>query len=129
MEKLTIKEFHDALRAQGVSSHEHCAFVCPICSTVQSGADLMHATGKPFDEIERSLAFSCIGRFTEAGPFKKGQKANGCDWSLGGLFRLHKLVVIDEDGTEYQRFELATPEQAQQHEQDNLQRDKATGAK
>lgn len=116
MQKLTLKEFHEALKAQGVSSHEHFAFICPICSTVQSGADLMRATGKPFAEIERSLAFSCIGRFTDAGPFKKGKKSDGCDWTLGGLFSLHKLVVVFEDGKKYARFELATPEQAQANE-------------
>lgn len=125
MQKLTIKEFHEALKAQGVSGHEHFAFVCPICSTVQSGADLMRATGKPFAEIEKSLAFSCIGRFTDAGPFKKGKKANGCDWTLGGFFRLHNLVVVDEDGSEFARFELATAEQAQQHELATRQRDAA----
>ncbi|WP_375597604.1 VVA0879 family protein [Devosia sp. Naph2] len=122
MQKLTIKEFHEALKAQGVTSHEHFAFVCPICSTVQSAADLMRATGNPFEVVERSLGFSCIGRFTSAGPFKEGKEGEGCDWTLGGLLSLHKLVVVDDDGKEYPRFELANAEQAQQHEQANRQR-------
>lgn len=115
-DQMTIPEFHAALKSQGVSSHEHFAFICPACGTVQSGRDLMKATGKPFAEIERHLGFSCIGRFTGAGPVEKkrgGQR--GCDWTLGGLLRIHSLEVVDGD-ERYPRFALATAEQAQAHE-------------
>lgn len=76
---------------------------------MQSGADWMAATGKPFDEIEARLAFSCIGRATNAGPFKRGAPAGKeCDWALGGLLRLHTLEV-DDDGALHPMFEPATP--------------------
>lgn len=116
MRTLTIPEFHAELKAQGVERREHLAFVCPICSTVQSGADIMAATGKPFEEIERFLGFSCVGRFTDTGPHKSGSPpGKGCDWTLGGFLRVHSLEIVDEDGARHPRFELATPAQAQEH--------------
>ena len=39
----------------------------------------------------------------------------GCDWTLGGMFQLHKLEVVTEDGEHYPRFEPCTPEEAQSH--------------
>lgn len=118
MVTMSIPEFHAALKAQGVSGREHLAFRCPICGTIQSGADLMRATGKSsFDDVEKWLGFSCVGRFTGAGEWKRGQPAGkGCNWTLGGLFQVHKLEVIDEKGVSHARFEIATPEEAQAHE-------------
>jgi len=118
MVTMSIPEFHAALKAQGVSGREHLAFKCPICGTIQSAADLMRATSKSsFDEVEKWLAFSCIGRFTDAGAWKKGQPpGKGCDWTLGGFFSLHNLEVVDESGKRHPRFEIATPEEAQAHE-------------
>jgi hypothetical protein len=118
MRRLTISEFHAEIRAQGVSSREHVAFRCVMCGTIQSGRDFIRAgAGASFAEVERFLGFSCIGRFTDAGPPLRPAKANaGCDWTLGGLFRIHRLVVIDERGVEHPRFELASPDEAQAHE-------------
>lgn len=125
MREVTIPEFHALLKAQGVSSREHLAFVCPMCATVQSGADLMAATGKPFDEVEKYLGFSCLGRFipatqSQSALDKKRKLGTGCDWTLGGLLQLHTLVVIDEEGKRHPRFEPATPEQAQAHEKSRV---------
>ncbi|MFC3706325.1 VVA0879 family protein [Devosia honganensis] len=115
-ETMTIPEFHAALKAQGVGHHMHCAFVCPICATVQSGADWMRATGKTFEEIEPKVGFSCIGRGTGAGEHRRGTPpGKGCNWTLGGFFRLHKLEVVDAEGKNHPMFEIATPEQAQAH--------------
>lgn len=124
MDTMTIPEFHAALRAQGVSSHEHCAFLCPMCNTPQSGASLIAAgAGKTFDEVERYVGFSCVGRFTSAGPHDpKHAPGRGCDWTLGGLLRLHQLVVIDDEGKERPRFRLASPAQAQLLERENAER-------
>lgn len=117
MNTLTIPEFHAALKAQGVGAREHCAFKCPICKTVQSAANWIRATGRSFEEIEKSLGFSCIGRAINAGPHKNGSKpGKGCDWTLGGFFKLHKLEIVDEAGKHHPMFELATPEEAQAHE-------------
>lgn len=118
MTKFTLKEFHAALRAQGVPQLDF-AFKCPICATVQSARDLINAgAGKTFDDVQKYLGFSCVGRFTNAGPFdRKGKNnlpGNGCDWTLGGLLRFHKMEVYDE-GEVHMRFEVCTPEEAQAH--------------
>jgi len=76
-------------------------FVCPACKTVQTPQDLLDA-GVGGDDVDRYIAFSCIGRFTEG---KKGTK--GCDWTLGGFFQVHKTLVDREDGTTRRVFEFA----------------------
>jgi hypothetical protein len=117
MKRLSIPEFHAELKAQGVSAREHFAFRCPMCKTVQSGRDLIAAgAGSTFDEVERFVGFSCVGRFKGAASPRREPDGNPCDWTLGGLFRLHSLEVIDEDGNAHPRFDLATPEEAQAHE-------------
>jgi hypothetical protein len=118
MRTITVAEFHAELKAQGVKPHEHLAFRCPICGTLQSGRDLIKAgAGKTWDEVEKFAGFSCVGRWTNAGPHKKGNPAGrGCDWTLGGLFRIHELEVVTPDGEKHPRFELATPEEAQAHQ-------------
>ena len=73
-------------------------FVCPACKTVQTAQDLLDAGVEP-DDVDGYSAFSCIGRFTQ------GKK--GCDWSLGGLFQLHKLEVVFESGRDRRVFEFA----------------------
>lgn len=112
---MTIAEFHAALKAQGVKRHEDFAFRCVMCGTIQSGQSLINASaGKTFDEVEKFVGFSCVGRFTNAGPHKKGNPpGKGCDWTLGGLFTFHDLEVIDTEGKPSPRFALATPEEAQ----------------
>ena len=116
VEQITVAEFHNRLRGQGVPNQNHAALVCPICGTVQSMASLIAAGASP-EQAERSIGFSCEGRITGAGPWSskasaKRKAVRGCDWSLGGLFRIHKLEVI-ADGKPHPRFEIATPEQAQ----------------
>lgn len=109
-----VEEMHAQMKAQGVSAREHIAFVCVSCSTVQSMALLRrYGCSGP----EKAIGFSCVGRFSGAGPFRKGKKPDparpGCDWTLGGLFRIHKLEVETADGKRVPSFELATPDQAQ----------------
>lgn len=125
MERISVDEFHQRIKAQGVSNQNHAAFVCPICKTVQSMASLTRAGAEP-EKAEMLIAFSCEGRLTNAGPWpsdkdksakaKSRRKVRGCDWTLGGLFRLHELEVITPDGKAHPRFVLATPDQAQQLE-------------
>jgi hypothetical protein len=115
-ERIDVPEFHRRLKAQGVSANRHMALVCPMCGTVQSMASLVAAGAAP-EKAERLIGFSCEGRLTGAGPWAnkpsaKRRAMRGCDWSLGGLFRIHKLEVID--GTDVcPRFEVASAEQAQ----------------
>jgi hypothetical protein len=115
MERMTIPEFHAALKAQGVERAD-LALVCPMCATVQSARDLIAAgAGADFAAVEKYLGFSCVGRFTGAGSPRKVPDGNPCNWMLGGLFALHKLEVVDEDGKAHPRFQPATPEQAVAH--------------
>lgn len=117
MERKTISldEFQSAIQAQGVPI-EHVAMKCPMCGTIQSATDLIRAgAGADMDAVEKYLGFACIGRFTNAGPFKSGSSQVGCDWTLGGLFQLHRLEVVTPDGKRHPRFEMASPEVAQAH--------------
>lgn len=119
MVTMSLEEFQAAILAQGVPQ-EHVALICPRCGTVQSARDLIAAgAGADFDAVERYLGFSCVGRFTGAPGARKKPDGKPCDWTLGGLFRLHKLEVVTPDGKAHPRFELATPEQAKAHMQES----------
>lgn len=116
MKTMTIPQFQEALKAQGVKRREDIAVKCPICHTVQSMQSLINAgAGKNTDDVERFIGFSCVGRWTNAGPYKakKGPQGKGCDWTLGGLLQLHCLEIIDEDGKRHPRFEPASGIEAQ----------------
>ena len=113
---MTLDEFKAALRGQGVHSIEDWAFICPRCECIQSARDYIAAgAGATFDEVERYLGFSCVGRFSGAPSARKEPDGKPCNWTLGGLFRIHRLEVVTPDGERHPRFEPATPEQAQQH--------------
>ena len=121
MVTVTHAEFRSALRSQGVP-REHFAFECPSCRTVQSAHDLIAAgAGETFAEVEPYLGFSCVGRFTkDAGAGADGEgPRRGCSWTLGGLFQIHELEVVTEDGEHHRRFAPATPEAAQVHARAN----------
>lgn len=119
MRKISIEEFRAELAAQGVSGREHGAFKCVACGTVQSMA-LLAANGVPEGKLESQIGFSCVGRWTHRTPIPATDKWGGprtdgkigCDWTLGGLFQQHKLIVIDENG-EHPCFALASPAEAQ----------------
>ncbi len=94
---LTIEQWNEeGVRRFGKPARKWL-FLCPSCKTVQSGEDFF-ATGMVKDEVLQYLAYSCIGRFS---------RSKGCDWTLGGLFHIHDLEVIDEDGKPHPRFEFA----------------------
>lgn len=123
MRSVTLEEFHGIVRGQGVPI-EDVAFRCPMCGTVQSANDLIAAgAGANFEEVEKYLAYSCVGRFTGAGQHRKdAPPGTPCDWTLGGLFRIHKLEVVTPDGEKHPRFEPVSPEEAQQHRSQRLGR-------
>ena len=120
VEQITVKVFRRRCKAQGASAREHVAFVCVVCGTVQSMASLMKAGASP-ERVESLVGFSCEGRLTNAGSWpragdrsvkaSKRRKIRGCDWTLGGLFKIHQLEVVDDDKP-HPRFTFATPEQA-----------------
>lgn len=95
MKTMTLEEFEQAMRSQNVQIGD-VTFRCPACKTLQSANDLIKAgAGKNFNEVEKYLAFSCVGRF---------DKNKGCNWTLGGLFSMHELEVITPDGKHHMRF-------------------------
>ena len=122
IEQITIEQLHARFKAQGVSAREHIAVKCVICGTVQSMASLTRA-GCAADKAENYLGFSCEGRFSGAGEWPSDKRVGkkwdarrairGCNWTLGGLFRIHKLEVINADGEPQPMFEIATPDEAQ----------------
>jgi hypothetical protein len=115
MQTMTVAEFHAALKAQGVP-RDDLAMRCPMCGTVQSARDLIEAgAGADFDAVERFMGFSCVGRFTGAASPRSKPDGKPCDWTLGGLFRTHKLEVVTPDGRRHPRFDVASPEEARAH--------------
>lgn len=121
MERITVEELHARFKAQGVSGRQHIAVKCVMCGTVQSGQSFIAAgAGADMDAVEKFIGFSCVGRFTNAGPHKKDTPpGRGCDWTLGGLFTIHRLEVETPDGKQHPFFEIASLEEAQQLERDN----------
>lgn len=121
MKTYTLAEVHAAFAAQGVSSHRHYAVKCPMCGTVQSMAALVQSGADPAT-VHKPFGFSCEGRFNNAGPWPNDKDAQdkrekrGCDWTLGGLFKIHKAEVQQEDGTVEPMFDIATPDEAQELE-------------
>lgn len=72
-------------------------FVCPRCQTEQTMNDLLKLMDK--DEVVKFIAYSCIGRFEGSD--------KGCDWTLGGFFKIHEMMIIDKDGKEHPHFKFA----------------------
>lgn len=114
-QSMSLEEFHAACKAQAPSS-DQIVFRCPMCKTLQSARDLIAAgAGSTFDDVERYLGFSCVGRFTGAGSPRKEPDGAPCNWTLGGLFTLHRLTVVTPDGKQHPRFEIASREEADAH--------------
>lgn len=112
---MTLEQFQSALKAQEVP-REHMAIKCPMCKTVQSATDLIAAgAGGTFEEVERVLGFSCVGRWLGAESPRAQPDGKPCNWTLGGLFHTHRLEVVTEDGKRHPVFEPATPEEAKAH--------------
>lgn len=99
-EQVTVADFKaEAIRRFGEKAN-NWKYICPKCKTVQCYQDFVDAGVDP-EEAKKRIGFSCIGRVV---------KGVGCDWSLGGLFQIHDLELIDEDGSLHPHFELAPAE-------------------
>lgn len=115
MIRMTLSQFHQACRDQA-PSRELIVFRCPRCKTLQCAQDWIDAgAGTTFEDVEPYLAYSCIGRFTGAPGARREPDGKPCDWTLGGLLRLHHFEVELPDGSVAPRFELATKEEADAH--------------
>lgn len=116
MIEVTLEEYQKSLRDQGADSALDWVVVCPLCKTMQTARELIEAgAGKSFDDVEGYLGFSCIGRWKGAKSPRKEPDGSPCNWSLGGLFQAHEMVVVTPDGGKFPRFRAATPEEAKKH--------------
>lgn len=70
------------------------AFKCPHCGHVQTGQDFIDSG---IGEHKDQVYFNCIGRYIEG---------KGCDWTLGGLMKIHKVSVV-KDAMVFPVFEIA----------------------
>jgi phage terminase large subunit GpA-like protein len=72
-------------------------FECPSCGHVQSAElALQRNPSLDIDRMRSWIYYACEGRHT------KGQ---GCDWTLGGLLRIHSLEVM-QDGSPTMVFQF-----------------------
>lgn len=61
-------------------------FKCPNCGHVQTIQDFIdNGVEKPANKVY----YSCIGRWI---------KSTGCNWTLGGLLKIHETEVINSGG-------------------------------
>lgn len=102
---ITKETLQARIAAQGVDSPKNIATICPACGTVQSYA-LARKLGASDEQAKGLAAYSCVGRI-------KGS-AEGCNWTLGGVLKIHTLAVMEDDGEVMPFFELATAEQAKE---------------
>lgn len=114
MKKITAAEFHAEMKAQGAQDRQDIAFKCVACGTVQSIRSLVNA-GLTAEQAESRIGFACEGRQRGAkGAVDRAPadpEIRGCNWSLGGLFHIHKVEVTTPDGKVHPTFELATSEE------------------
>lgn len=109
MKIIDIDEFMEEAKKRFGPDKKKWKFVCPVCKTAQTAYDLL-AVGVQKDKISEYIGFSCIGRWTDAGSFydkKRSPIAVGCDWTLGGLLRIHEIEIRKKDGSTFPIFDLA----------------------
>jgi hypothetical protein len=65
---------------------DNIAFACVACGHRQSRASVLERNKQlKADDVSCWVFMACEGRYTEG---------VGCDWTLGGLFKLHTLEVV-----------------------------------
>lgn len=81
-------------------------FKCPSCGNIQSIHDFEDAS---IENPEQKVFFSCIGRWNGHDNDMLSGKSP-CNYTLGGLFKLHHVEVINEEGYITSVFEFAESE-------------------
>lgn len=115
MKTMTIDDLHMACIEQA-NENLQVAFKCPMCGCLQTGQDFIDAgAATNSDQAMGYAGFSCLGRFTKAEGPRKKPDGKRCNWTLGGLFQMHKLEVVTQDGQSHPHFELATKAEADAH--------------
>ena len=101
MKKLSFEEWKDkAIELFGKDSKDW-RFVCPSCGHIQSVKSVLeHNPSLDPNNIQNWINYNCEGRYNEG---------EGCDWTLGGLFKIHKLEIIYL-GKEIPSFEFVKKE-------------------
>ena len=89
-------------------------FKCPSCEHIQTPGDFIEMNKKQGLDLSPEIAwFSCIGRWLDIPDekvgtiFDKDKGKQPCNYTLGGLIRLAKTIVIDPEGNEHRVFEFA----------------------
>jgi len=80
-------------------------FKCCNCGHEQSIQDFEDAG---IETPDNKVFFSCIGRWTN-GEGTMGNKKSPCNYTLGGLFALNEVEVIDQEGATRKVFDFGTP--------------------
>jgi len=62
---------------------------------------LPHTEDLKEEDVRKWIFHNCEGRTN---------KGHGCDWMLGGLFSIHRVTVVQEDGARIAVFEFADPQ-------------------
>lgn len=74
-------------------------FICPVCKHKQSVNSIMKNNSNLTEkEVRDFITCECEGRHTEN---------KGCDWCLYGLFQVHNLEILQEDGKRFNVFDFA----------------------
>lgn len=115
-------EFCNRLYNQKMHNSNDLAFVCPVCATVQSVSSLKKV-GASVEIAARMIGYQCEGDLIGAGPWpnssdqsdraKQRRAIRGCNWTLGGHFKIHVLEVLASDVVSMPWFQVATPAQAE----------------
>ena len=112
MKTMTIDDLRMACIEQANETLQ-VVFKCPMCGCLQTGQDFIDAgAATNSDQAMGYAGFSCLGRFTKAEGPRKKPDGKRCNWTLGGLFQMHKLEVVTQDGQSPPHFELATKAEA-----------------
>lgn len=87
---LTHSEWHTEATRRFGDDHRAWRFRCPRCGNIQSIASVLEHNPSLKDP-SNWIYVSCEGRHVPG---------HGCDWTLGGLFKIHTVeVVVDDEGT------------------------------
>lgn len=86
-QQMNVDEWMDKGKALYGENVKDWKFRCTHCGEVQTGREFEAAE---IEDPENKVYFSCIGRWVDD---------RGCDWTLGGLFKIHKREVITDNDT------------------------------
>lgn len=104
MKQMTSKEWNAEGERLFGPDKKKWKFKCVNCGHVQSIEDCQKLGVK---DPQNYVYFSCIGRFIEGCKGELGNKKSPCNYTLGGLFNLAELEIIDEEGGKHSVFEFA----------------------